>query len=720
MRKIISCLFTLIILFIAIFPLSGGEVQAETLRNKKVVSVVYDDSSSMYGSNWGYANYAMQTFVAMLNSDDELYITYMSEPNNADRIETGDLISAVEGIRSHSLSKDTPYDAVNTAMNRLETVDDTNPNTQYWLVVFTDGNFNNPPETPVGYILDEFNSKKMANGSTPNIMYMTIGDSSDQFTPHPSDMDITVVRAQAGADVRDSLFDIASRATGRARVEDRNISFLDEHTISFSSNVPLLSISILVQNKKTGVASIKDKDQKEIPIKYEIPVAMPDSEISGADDTNDMFGVVSLAGDSQDNIAAGDYTISFSDAISKEDVLIMVEPALQLKIKLFKDGAEITDYDDITVNTEGLSAKAGIYEYGTDNEIMESQLSGDISKYMEFTIDDKTIDNADVLVLDQLNIAEGKNSVRAVMDIAGYFHLETSVDFSPQAIPIIDHIEAELFYDGSDREKHADGSFDAENVVYISQLKTNHTGICFTVYQDGSPITRSMAESMENEFREGLQVDFSNYDVEIQDDGRYLVYPTAKPWFVPVEVYQLQHQGEQTVSVKMNEAYAEGVLEFKMFRDIKDVILHYLWVALIAYVIWWILFKKHFPKGTLSFARGNVSSTNRRNVRYIDSDQVDIGWFGCFRSTNIISILLNLILLASPCTSRTSLGGYTFSGQWSLVKKRYGLIVRNVRGKQVSKDFSLPNEESRYASIEIDDKLFIKDGGIYSRFSIEN
>ena len=48
------------------------------VQHRKIVSVVYDDSGSMDGDKWAYANYAMQSFCGMLNSDDQLFITYMS------------------------------------------------------------------------------------------------------------------------------------------------------------------------------------------------------------------------------------------------------------------------------------------------------------------------------------------------------------------------------------------------------------------------------------------------------------------------------------------------------------------------------------------------------------------------------------------------------------------------------------------------------------------
>ncbi|MBQ8697226.1 MAG: hypothetical protein IJ519_05845, partial [Clostridia bacterium] len=78
MKRIASLLMTFFIVLGAL-TLLPTDSRAESLYIRKIVSVVYDDSGSMTGDKWAYANYAMQTFCGMLNSEDQLYITYMSK-----------------------------------------------------------------------------------------------------------------------------------------------------------------------------------------------------------------------------------------------------------------------------------------------------------------------------------------------------------------------------------------------------------------------------------------------------------------------------------------------------------------------------------------------------------------------------------------------------------------------------------------------------------------
>lgn len=719
MKKIISFLCAALVLCGALI-VRPEKAEAATLRNKKIVSFVYDDSGSMWGANWAYANYAMQTFVALLNEEDELYITYMSKPTQPVAVPTGDLVKAVTDIREHADANATPYNSVKTAMKQLEQISDKNANTQYWLVVFTDGGFNDQYNDDVAKDLDRFEKKQMANGTTPQIMYMTIGDTDGTYTPHPSSPDITVIRAEGEEDVRDSMFEIASRVTGRVRVDDKDIKLKDDRTVTLSSNVPLFNISILVQNKDIRVESIKNDDGKDIPIKYEIPVRMPDPTISGADDINDMFGAVTLAGYDQGNIAAGDYTVTFSDKVEKEDIMIMLEPALQLKLKIMVDGVEVTDLDQISSTAQNVSAVAGIYEYGTDNEVLDSLLPSGVSKHISFSIDGKEISSVDGLQLDNLAIAEGDNAIHASLDIAGYFNLDTTLEFTPQPLPNIDRIDAELSYDGSERGVRKDGTRDAENVVYLTHLKTNRTGIRFTVYEDGEPLSHAQAKMLEQKFTESVQANFDNYAVEVQSDGSFLVYPTKKPWYMPLELYYLKYRGEQPVGVLLGGVSANENLEFKFARNWIEIIPIPLPKIGLLYLIWWLLFKKHFPRCRLSAALGQSDGID--GISYPSGkscSRVDLNWSGCVSNMNIVRFFANLIMLILPFPPKVRLNGYTFTGQWCTVNHDRTLVVRNVRNKQVSSTAMMPTKTSHDSGFCLKNKVYIGNNGAYVKFQIE-
>ena len=81
MKKRSTMLIALVLcmsMILTIAPCASAATGDEVRAAKKIISVVYDDSGSMEGDKWVYASYAMQALTALLNTQDELYLTYMS------------------------------------------------------------------------------------------------------------------------------------------------------------------------------------------------------------------------------------------------------------------------------------------------------------------------------------------------------------------------------------------------------------------------------------------------------------------------------------------------------------------------------------------------------------------------------------------------------------------------------------------------------------------
>ena len=98
-KRFINGIFSLIWIFVILcsnvlqtFAINGDEIRA----SKKIISVVYDDSGSMCGERWSYTDYAMQALIALLNEQDELYITFMSDPFTAVPMDTSDLSATIK------------------------------------------------------------------------------------------------------------------------------------------------------------------------------------------------------------------------------------------------------------------------------------------------------------------------------------------------------------------------------------------------------------------------------------------------------------------------------------------------------------------------------------------------------------------------------------------------------------------------------------------------
>ncbi|MEC1520428.1 VWA domain-containing protein [Neobacillus niacini] len=144
----------LLVLFIFSFCILVSAVAAKSdssIPKNKIVALVYDDSGSMWEQsgnvpidNWKYANYALQSFVALLEKQDQLRVVSMSTPTVPEPIELDERLRQheIDQIRAWTGKKSTPLESLHTAINELKKAADHNKNSEYWLIVLTDGIFN--------------------------------------------------------------------------------------------------------------------------------------------------------------------------------------------------------------------------------------------------------------------------------------------------------------------------------------------------------------------------------------------------------------------------------------------------------------------------------------------------------------------------------------------------------------------------------------------------
>lgn len=142
------------VLFIFAFCILASAAEAKSnssIPKNKIVALVYDDSGSMWeqsGSipidNWKYANYALQSFVALLEKQDQLRVVSMSSPTVPEPIELDERLRQheIDQIRTWKGKKSTPLESLHTAINELKKAADQNKNSDFWLIVLTDGIFN--------------------------------------------------------------------------------------------------------------------------------------------------------------------------------------------------------------------------------------------------------------------------------------------------------------------------------------------------------------------------------------------------------------------------------------------------------------------------------------------------------------------------------------------------------------------------------------------------
>ncbi len=489
MKFFIRC-FTVLLVFGLLLPGTGLilPAAAESLYIRKIVSVVYDDSSSMMQDEWGNenydkwanANYAMQTFCGLLGVEDRLFMTYMYEvavnpgyrPVELD-LSAAKIDESLASVRGRRNAWNTPYAAVETAFDKLKSVRDDNPNTRYWLVVITDGDFTEDYSSEkLDELFGSMTGTEMPNGTKPQITFLAIGDEVTHYPAQQEDAGIFTYFAETPGDIPGVMSEMADRVSGKTKIDKSKIKQIDDRTVRVSSSLPLLSIAVLAQKTDAVITEVTANGEVKVPIVRSAELMYP-----GYDD---LTGGAFLLGDSQNVIAGGDYDIRFDRAVSAENLTVLYEPALELRMTLSVNGEEAGEFYDLSRVTENdtLGVTCGIYEMGTDTEIPPDRLPENTAFRLEILEDGEvTWESTDKeMYLDSYDLHHVTTAVRASVEFEGFRPIRSVVEFLPSEPPAVYTVT------GAFRD-------DVNHVRYDTIAENGTTQAEFTIYADGEAIT---------------------------------------------------------------------------------------------------------------------------------------------------------------------------------------------------------------------------------------
>ena len=475
MKKILAAVLALaIVLTLALsLPVPAS---AESLYIRKIVSVVYDDSGSMSGASFAYANYAMQAFCGMLNSEDKLFITYMNSggPYEMD-LSAGGIQSSLDQIRGQYCGGGTPFGAVETAFAKLQSVPDSNPNTQYWLVVITDGEFGDVSSSTsfLNGKFHEYTNTTMPNGTQPQVTFLAIG--SGVTAPDKNEnQGIFVERAADAGGIVQAMNNMADRISGRTRLSSGDITLVDSQTIQVSSAIPLLNIAIFAQQTEARITQVTNSDGSTIPIARSAQLRY--------DGYDALQAGAYLLGDSQNVIVSGTYRITFDQAINLDDLVILYEPALETRMTILVNGQEVTDMTQLQnlMENDMISVSCKIYEMGTDKEVDPSLLPPGTDYSVTISENGQVVQQTqdDDMSLGGYTLRPVATEITAAVTIAGFNPITYTVKFTPAVfVPKTVYTLSAAF--GSSTKS-----------VKYDQIGGSHDlSIVFTAYADGVPIT---------------------------------------------------------------------------------------------------------------------------------------------------------------------------------------------------------------------------------------
>lgn len=522
MKRVLSALLALVLIS-SVLLCAPITVSAESLYIRKIVSVVYDDSGSMDGDKWAYANYAMQSFCGMLNSDDQLFITYMSHSQqstnyNPEKIDlsAGGIQGSVDSIRKHTDSGSTPYTAVDTAYNKLKSVKDSNPNTQYWLVVITDGAFNehdsmsnNEKKNVLNSNFKKYAEEVMPNGTNPQITFLGIGG---VVAPDENQSKGIFTYSASNADgIIDAMSKMADRISGRTRLQKDDVKMLDDKTIQVSSSIPLLNIAVFAQGSNAKVTKAVYSNETNIPISRKVSLNYPNY--------SNLVGGTFLLGDSQSVIDSGTYNITFDQKVDLNDVIILFEPALEMRMTISVNGKTISDYSELDSVMEGdkVSVSCKIYEMGTDTEIDSSLMPPGTKFEINVSEDGKIVDKVSgkEMLLSDYVLKNIETEITASVVIEGFNPIDYSAKFTPTKFV------SKVVYSIT----HSFGS-DVKSVKFDHIGSNKDLSVCFTVYADGVAITDPNAVKALNPVIT-VSPQGNDGDVTYSNDGKIVFTPNT-------------------------------------------------------------------------------------------------------------------------------------------------------------------------------------------------
>lgn len=705
LRKILSvlCVFALLLSINSFVFFTKAE--QSVVRNKKYVSVVYDDSGSMKNEKWEYTNYAMQSFAAMLNDEDILDITYMSSyKDKSFLVDTVNRDASVKKIREHSVSGETPAESIDAAFNTLKKHIDTNENSQYWLIVMTDGDMNGDEtaEEKINKYADEI----MPNNTKPQIVFMTICDVEKKFTPSFSKSNIKSKEALTADEVVDVISGIACDISGRYAVSKDDINFIDNKTVEIRADVPLTHIGILAQRSDAVVEKIVGANRYGLVADCNVYVEAPGkyADDMEKDDIDALRGNVSLYSAQNGNIPTDTYTVRFTKDISADDLVIMFEPAFELRLEVSVDGVPVDDISVLTAE-QIIDIEGSLYELGTDNRILSSMLPNGIVEQIEMSENGNIVISENDLLLEDVELNGNEITVTASLEIPGYFSVTDTISFDPMSVALSDMV-ASIYYDGSERMLDKDGVVDAENVVYITELENNKTGVKFTLYIDGQPIDATYANSIKSSFAEGLNIDFDNYEITICDDGGIIVSPTKTK--LPTFIYWLIHKGDSTIEATYGGKTASDLIIFKIGdtkKVIFDIILFLTYLFIFIYLIYWLFFKPHFRKnGSIKLY---IATTQYGEYLQDYGKTKRVHWLSASGPLNFFG----------PKGMKKRIGNYYVRAA------KTGYIIEGVKGKSVSTSMTYPSpsvgiQESKKNAHNFSMNIYVYDGVNYYKISV--
>ncbi|EEM82675.1 hypothetical protein bthur0011_32760 [Bacillus thuringiensis serovar huazhongensis BGSC 4BD1] len=415
----------MLFLFICL-PLSAFAKGEEA--KERVVSLVYDDSGSMRNNDrWKYANYALQSLVALLDEKDKFSYVPMSKPNDTLNISlTKDKRQTeIEGIGEWKTYLNTPFRAVETAMQSIKKEADIDGKREFWLIVLTDGAFNDLEKDKVGgkeQILRELAQFKKEMDAK-------------KISLHPVLITMEEDLGQQEKEQLNTFKEIWKKeingVTMPSSGEDGIVKSVNQVAALVANRDPFSSVESIVKTKVVGkrveittpfpLKRMTLVRQSPSLLDYQVtqiskPLQLQSSFSIHAPGEAKLFGnIVHISTKNEEVIKPGTYTIEVDQDIEKEGLQVLVEPALNYTVSTYdKDDSSQKNVEKMY---EGVTAviEAKPTELPVQSSYFQAELEID-GKHYPMKWDDKKH-----VFYYEMKIAKGLVRGKVHMNIKGFY-----------------------------------------------------------------------------------------------------------------------------------------------------------------------------------------------------------------------------------------------------------------------------------------------------------
>lgn len=232
---------------------------------KRVISFVCDDSFSMLenGQDYYYANYTLQNIVGMMNDTDELNVVYLSDVNKNNMHNMSNVNSRtnyIKELKSYTRqTTKTDFTALDTAVDYLENkklLYGNDNSYKYYLVVITDGNFDNYPDNFSKYLSD---LRDKFIGAYFKGIFIGVGDKiSNNFkTSVLANDNYHYISSNGNEDIVNAVFEAHDLIYNRELINENELNYFNSNkSLWFDAKANVNKLIILEQNQNAKVLNV--------------------------------------------------------------------------------------------------------------------------------------------------------------------------------------------------------------------------------------------------------------------------------------------------------------------------------------------------------------------------------------------------------------------------------------------------------------------------------